>query len=238
MKKVLLTFLCSNLIAISYSQSLTLTDTLTPVPNNGDLFISGTTDCLISRITVNNTTSSTLAVECKKAILQDVSGSMNYFTWGACYPPFTFAGNQAVEIPAYQSNSYNFSGLYFCQGNIGTAIIRYTFWVIGNPSDSVCFNVHYSACSVGINETEHAYGFFEPYPNPAKDYVSLRYSLHPGSQAGIELVTLQGTKVQCITADAGKGSTSICLSGLSQGIYYLLLKENGLIISRKKLVVD
>lgn len=238
MKKLLFTFFLFCVATFTFSQSLTLSNGQGPLPNNSNVSVVGGVDPLECYVTVNNITGSNKTVECKKALIQNVTGSMNYFCWGLCYPPNTYVGISPVVIPANQSNNTNFSGHYDCQGNTGTCIVRYIFWVEGNPLDSVCFNVSYTGCTVGINEIEQQPGLSEAYPNPARDYVSLRYSVKSDNNAFIDLVSFQGALISRVPVSAAQGATSLSVSGLSKGIYFLMLSDNGIIVSRKKLMVE
>ncbi|MHC1706390.1 MAG: T9SS type A sorting domain-containing protein [Bacteroidales bacterium] len=238
MKHLLLILSVFSIALHSNSQSLSLSDLTSPVPNNGDIFLSGGTDPIDCYITVNNVTGSNKNVECKKAYLQPVAGSMDYFCWGACYPPNTLVGVVPVLIGANQSNSTNFSGHYDCQGNTGTAIIRYTFWVVGNPMDSVCFNAHFTGCAVGIDETEQLSGLSEPYPNPARETINVRYVVQSKGNTSLELINLQGSIIQTIALGNLSGTATIDVSELAKGVYFLYLNDKGKILSRKKVLVD
>lgn len=238
MKQITAIIILIFLYITANSQSLTLSDQTGPVPNNTDIYLTGGFETLDCYITVNNVTNTNKTVECKKAYIEKVPGTMDFFCWGACYPPNTLVGSVPVVINANQSNNANFSGHYDCQNTPGTEIIRYTFFIVNNPLDTVCFNVHYSGCPVGIGELASLNGLSEPYPNPVNGYFSLRYSFNNTGNAILEIHNTQGSLVKIVPLTGNQGAVSIAASDLGKGLYFISLKDQGSVISRKKVVVN
>lgn len=113
---------------------------------------SGVYTTMVVYIYVTNQTNQGLSVKVKKAEIQVVPGSENTFCWGQCYIPTVYVSPDPVVIPAQTTDDHSFWGEYKPMGNLGTSILRYTFFVSDNPSDSVSVYVKYTVTPVGITD--------------------------------------------------------------------------------------
>jgi hypothetical protein len=230
MKKILLLIVFQGLGFGMFAQSLTLSYLQGILPNNTDVYVlTPLNEEIEAHVFVTNTSGVAKSVECKKTEIEKVTGSTNYFCWGACYPPNTMVGVLPVTIAAGAINKTNFTGYYNCHGFGGTTSVRYTFFVVGNANDSVCFNVHFTGCSVGIDDTESGGQLSAVFPNPARDRVTFRYGADviSGGEAHLEIYNLLGEHCGLYSVSAGDPETTISTTTFKPGLYYATLVNNG-----------
>lgn len=158
-----------------YSQSLILSNNQGAIPNNSDVFVLDGGDVLTSFVFVSNNSASDMQVHCCKTELSIIPGTNNSFCWGVCFAPQMYCSVDPVPIAAGATDFVDFAGDYYCQGNVGISIIRYTFFDANNTSDSVCFNVHYNGCNVGEEEFSVLSPKLELSPNPASSVCDVTY---------------------------------------------------------------
>lgn len=79
------------------------------------------------------------------------------------------------------------------------------------------------------------------FPNPAKEFINVRYNTEVGGENGIEIVNVQGEVVKNMTFGyEGTGSQShfLSLKGIAAGIYFVRIRQNSEIVGQSKLVID
>ncbi len=92
----------------------------------------------------------------------------------------------------------------------------------------------------GIAAIENEINFFEPYPNPANEYVTLGYYLPTNENVSIQLFDLNGREIFTTNEtniSAGTHTLQLSTSALSAGFYSLTFKSSNKIIVRKLVVV-
>ena len=102
----------------------------------------------VSKIWVKNNSNSplTLFVERIETLLPEDS-TVNYFCWGACYPPSVSISGEMVTIPPGEIDKINFIGDYIIKGGaalIDTAQITYCFIDDCDYGNFKCFTAFYS----------------------------------------------------------------------------------------------
>jgi hypothetical protein len=112
--------------------------------------------------------------------------------------------------------------------------------IVLNPNTpditNLIFTVNENSVVAGINETSEEIGFSvgNIYPNPTTDYAYINITTTKPMDATIDIVTLAGQTALSINkniSDAYK--LTIDSRKLPQGIYYVLIKTDGSIITRK-----
>ncbi|MEI6577347.1 MAG: hypothetical protein WCO63_14310 [Bacteroidota bacterium] len=241
MKKTLITLALLGIVLFANAQSLSLSDSLGPIANNGDVYISTNLDQeLVALVFVTNNAATSKTIECRKKEIYKVTGSVNYFCWGACYLPNTFTGSVHVPIPAGTTNQNNFSGHYACQGNGGISIIRYTFFDVQNPLDTVCYNVHYSGCTVGLDELSETALVSAPYPNPANESIgfTIGSNVFCNRNSFLEIRSVLGELLCKIKVSEGNPVIKINTSSFVPGLYsWTLIMDDSPRISNKFVVI-
>ncbi|MCC6181269.1 MAG: T9SS type A sorting domain-containing protein, partial [Bacteroidia bacterium] len=123
-----------------------------------------------------------------------------------------------------------------------------TVWIetegtIGQPSipcGSIRFPLTFilNDCSVtAISESSINSNVFKIYPNPANDVITINYDGLKETNSSIEIINTVGQTL--IKQDvANETSQNINVSNLSNGIYFVQIKQNGKSIATKKLVIN
>jgi hypothetical protein len=222
-----------------YSQSLALSDSTGPLANNANVTQQGHNmdDEIASHIFVRNTTSSPIDVMVKKVEISLVSGSMNTFCWGLCFPPNVYFSPYPMTLNALTTDSIDFSGHYNPLTFAGTSIIRYVFYIQSNPSDSVCVNITFDALYVGINNQIARNILSGAYPNPANNNVNFNYSINTGNEGSVIIRNLLGSVVKKSTLTSTEGNLSVFTGDLPEGIYFYSLDLDGKSMTTRKLIV-
>ena len=78
-----------------------------------------------------------------------------------------------------------------------------------------------------------------PTPNPARDHVLCTFSLPSAAPASLELVDLTGRRVhaESLAPGAGRQSWSLPTAGLPNGVYFVRLRQSGLVASERVSVI-
>lgn len=189
-----------------------------------------------SHIEVKNLTGSTVNVMCKRQVFSSNTCAFDstYFCWDYCYLPETNISQGTMPIMAGAVDK-TFSGHVYSsiQGMSCTDSIRYTFWVDGNPNDSVSAVLRYTA-GPNVSVDENTSLVSNAYPNPANNRFFIELENAPNN-AVVEFYNLLGSKVKA--ADVNNVKTEINVSDLKSGIYLYTISSNGQALETKKMVV-
>jgi hypothetical protein len=238
MKKYLLLLCLTGIASLyTYSQSLQLSDSAGAIANNATIlkFGSPSAEEIVSYVFVKNTTSNPMAVKVKKVEVMALHGTSNVFCWGLCYSPEVFVSPDSIVIGAGVTNTADFSGHYIPTEVVGISTIRYVFFDINNPSDTVCVNINFSTYPQGINTLSNI-SLSNAYPNPANNTVSFSCSVPQDSDAKLIIRNILGSVVKEVGIfNAGK--ISINTSELADGVYFYTFILNGNSQVTKKLVI-
>jgi hypothetical protein len=88
---------------------------------------------------------------------------------------------------------------------------------------------------IGINEQEKNNSLVTAFPNPVKDYLTIR---KPANIATIEYGLFSVTGEQLITGEIVTTEYTFPVSNLPTGVYLLLVKNNTDFISRYRIIVE
>jgi hypothetical protein len=242
MKKLLLIAWLTGIAAFyGYSQmSLSLSDSTGSVRNDSTIIRSGLPSDLeiTSYIFIKNNKAADIQVKCKKVEMSLIQGTANYFCWGLCYGSNVYISPNPVTIAAGINNTLDFSGHYSPHDSIGESIIRYVFFDMNNPSDTVCFNVKYVTVHVGVNDISAVKeNTVRLYPNPVNGTANFEYNVPAGTNAGIVIRDILGSVVREIPVSMASGKVTISTSDLPAGVYFYSLMEEGRPVTTGKLIV-
>jgi hypothetical protein len=249
MKKNLL-FLCltaiiTDLALTSSAQSIQVSDSSGVLQNGAEITILRNpvaSSEITSELFVKNLTASSIDVNVIRTNKSEVSGTYNFFCWGACFPPSVDTGSVFVTIPKNHTDS-TFSGHYTYENpsgvyNQGTTRVQYKFYNVLDMSDAVTVTINYVCGYEGLGEYAFSKILDAPYPNPANNSATFNYRL-PASvySASIIIRNLLGCEVQNVALENGNGEKVINTSGLPTGIYLYSLVIDNKVIASKKLIV-
>ncbi|MFY8032919.1 MAG: T9SS type A sorting domain-containing protein [Flexibacteraceae bacterium] len=229
MKKILLVICVLAGTLAANAQSLRVTN-MAPLVNG-----LPTASLLESNSIITNTSTQDLAVKVTSQILQQAPGSFSNFCWGInCYPPTVTTSPDAIALSPGQSNN-SFKADYLPLESVGVTRVKYCFFVVGNPTDSVCtvvtFDTRPNSASSKLAKAE-----MKAYPNPATDVVSISYPV-AGTSATIEVVNIIGKVVFEAPLQEGTTNTRLNVKELPNGQYFVSVKEANKRVATTRLIV-
>jgi hypothetical protein len=241
MKKLLLSAIMVFTAVFAFTQSLEIYHEGELVPNKSSIVVTGDVGAaeLMIEVDVKNISNTGLDVKVSKFEVDLIPGSSNTFCWGMCFPPNTYVSPFPQTILPGATCS-EFSGHYNPNANSGVSIIRYTFFDMNNPTDTVCFYTEFNAGTVGINDaTSEKARVSNAYPNPASGSTSVDYVLPAtASKASIKVRNLLGSLVREVKLTERAGTATIDLNGLNDGVYFYSFVVNNQTVETKRLVVS
>jgi hypothetical protein len=240
MKKTLLFLYFAGLTGFcAYPQSLTLSNSQGPVPNNSTVVPHGNIndDEIVAYAFVTNVAGTPVSVKVKKVEMHLTAGTTNTFCWGLCYDPSTYISLQTITLDPGETDSIDFSGHLSPNGISGYDLIRYVFYNASDPGDSVCMNVHFAHFPVGIENPGIKPMLSEAFPNPAGSYFQLDYTLPPTLTGKIIIWKETGAMLKDISLAEGSGRIRINTGEMTDGVYFYSLISEGRICTTKKIIV-
>lgn len=241
MKKLLLVgFLMVTGLCFGYAQNISLTSKGVAVANGSTIDYSGHVDSMIvAYIDVTNVGSAPIEIKVAKYDVFLLPGSMDTYCFaGSCYGGSTPVSTQSVVLnPAATDNS--FSGDYYPLGNVGVSSIRYVFFNVADPNDTVSVTIRYSGALSVNRPVEPLAGVSNPYPNPASDRVFFDYSPAGDSGASRMLILrdMTGRVVREVTIPAGQGTIELDVSSVDSGIHFYSIMQGQQVLLTRKLVI-
>jgi hypothetical protein len=141
---------------------------------------------------------------------------------------------QSTSISGINPNGSGTGGLYIdCDGDLVAdwlteqAVMTWSIWISGTLTENT-----------GIDE-EEAGAMVKAYPNPAKDFTTIEYTLRESAAVSVMITDLTGKVVYSNdlgTRDAGTGNVIINTSALSNGVYMYTLIVNNKKVTRRIIV--
>ncbi len=87
------------------------------------------------------------------------------------------------------------------------------------------------------SELENAVADFMLYPNPAKELVTIRYNFS-GSTATVEVYDISGRNISKNMLTSSNGEIKLDTSTYAAGMYMVVVRQNGVCVAQKKLVIE
>jgi len=189
--------------------------------------------------TVKNVSGSSKTVKCRRTIIHQDAGNISYFCWGPqCYNDSTYVSPNPVAIAGGDS-AYSFIGHCGDATLPGVNTVMYTFYTVGDTTDSASFIARYYFGPAGINELSAMGKLFNASPNPAIDNSTILYSLSNNVHSAQLIITnILGSKIAEYPLDTRNNTYLLYTKNLSNGVYFYSLEADGKMISTKKLLVS
>lgn len=125
------------------------------------------------------------------------------------------------------NNTGTFTLDFFSNGNSGSGVMKVAIKSVKTGyTDTI--TAEGKVWPVAVKETVKQNKEFSFYPNPAKDELVLKYNSKENIQ--VEIFNILGSKVKSFNLFGGQ--TSINISDLENGIYFLRFKDDGKTISK------
>jgi len=226
-------------VGLGYSQSLSLSIDGADISNDTLYLIGNTEDALLEAyVSVTNETDKEIEVLVRRTDIEIVDSTVNSFCWGACYPPNFSEATQVVKIPANSTDNNSFIGDYSPDSHEGTSVLKYTFFVAADPSDSVSIIVYYQIGAAGVRDWTLDPSQIKLYPNPASDHVNVRFPTVLTRITMLVLIDITGQTVYQQKLYNGEQMHRISTSQFPQGNYFLLLSDQQGASYSKKLIIN
>jgi hypothetical protein len=242
MKKILLTLFCLSFLTGIFAQSFVLSYNSVNIAPGGTLQIMGdpTTEIMEAHINITNNADVAKTVKVKKVVNQGdtLTGTLNSFCWGLCYPDTTYISPYPQTIQPGQVSDM-FYGDYRPRNIPGVTKVMYVFFDVDNRNDSVSVVVEYNASPASVgNDLLSQVKFSAAYPNPAINVVHVDYTVPSYvNRASIVISNMLGSKVKEVELEVRSGKAQITVSDLINGIYfYSLIADEKLVLTRKFVV--
>ena len=185
-----------------------------------------------------NNYATTKTVKVTKIIIDTVPGTTNSFCWGVfCYPDFVYTSGTPITMATGQSDSLLCD--YNVYGQAGISHIRYLFWDVTTPSDSMSVMITWVVNPSGVQEnTTELATISEAYPNPASFMSAFSFKLNNSSKkATVKIYDVLGNTINEMNVSGKDGVVMIPVSEMQSGVYFYEIISDNKIISSGKLIV-
>jgi hypothetical protein len=171
--------------------------------------------------TIRNTSDATKRIKVRNEVITSFGSAQTFFCWLQCYAPSTNDSPDYIELAPGESTN-QFRGYYRPNGNSGTGVIRYIFYNISNPLDTLHLIANFEASPASISKIGSPK--INVYPNPASDLIKFSFDDLP-ENASIEILNLLGERIAIIDDLTSEGTTSFPIDKLASGIYFYNLNS-------------
>jgi hypothetical protein len=175
---------------------------------------------------IRNISGSLKRVLVKSEVISMPSGSNTYFCWAQCYDPTVTVSPEYIEVADGEVINL-FHGYVRPNGIPGTSEIKFTFYSVNSPEDSLQFIGHYEASPVGIKDVKSSELSLIAFPNPADDKFSISYKGLSSGEATLEVYNMLGSRVSATILKNNEGVVTIPTEHLKAGVYFYTLTGNG-----------
>lgn len=224
----------SLLFLMGNAQSLVITNMDSLVTGN-----ASTSADIYGNVSITNVGSSAVDVKVtRRRAAGNALVDSNAICWLVCFAPHVDTSFTTITLQPGETNSSDFTGHVYpnMDGQIDSGYVRYIFYDVNNPNDSVGAPMKYLVNrNVSLNEANAIP--YEVYPNPAVDYLWVDAHGKGGSNARIEFTDVLGRKVLSQNFDASFGASRIAIDSLKSGVYIYGLYNGNQLIEKKKLIV-
>ncbi|MFU8843440.1 MAG: T9SS type A sorting domain-containing protein [Bacteroidales bacterium] len=228
------------LIALVFSyaagaQSLVLSYQGTNLPPNAEITVDGPVSEfeIVAYLAVQNTNNYDIPVLVRRYEFSMVPGTQSALCWGLCYPPTINLSPYNIIIPAGTTNTTDFAGHYYPDGNAGLSSIGFVFFDENDPNDSVMVTINYNAMITGIREQPTSVAHV--YPNPANEFVNIELNRTLQPDAYIELLSVTGAVAAIRTLE--QSTATIQTSGIPGGLYFYRIVSGAEVLESGRLII-
>jgi hypothetical protein len=204
----------------------------------------------VKELVVKNNLSSAKYVRLKRTFVSGVgTSSPDYDTLIMCWNLCLSANWNTVQtagtinitsggVASYAVNGTGYHVTFKPSNQIGTRVVRYTFYDNNNTADSVTVTYNYHIGQTGITESNiKLFNFSNPQPNPSNGITSIKYDFPNAAKAKIKIYNAVGTMVKEVKIEDQSGKVTLATDELSNGIYFYSLLVNDKVVGTKRLIV-
>jgi hypothetical protein len=220
-------------ISISQSNPLGLYDVIVGDPVNADITLTGAFTVTASISTPILVKSTPVRIIGSQTLNVTITGSNTHFTQGSTTVTFFIQGSQSTSVHTNNSNVVNDSTLvsnvtFFATASNGNYDIH-----TNNTVDGALVLTNAFAIATGIDQVQKNNASVSMYPNPANEVINISFATQP-AEVTIAVYEMTGRLLKSVTTN--KNSTSLDVSDLKNGIYFVTLSGKELNTSRKIII--
>jgi hypothetical protein len=155
---------------------------------------------------------------------------------GTCYPADTDTSEAVLTLNANQRASEITGDYQMLEADLyeadtrGFSHVKYTFYNVADPSDSVQVSIQYNDLTTGVNEVEGRQ-LVKLYPNPSPDG---RIAIDHEGKVQVTVFNLLGARVH--SEHVNSGDKLLDLSSLPTGAYFIRLETGGRALTEKLVI--
>lgn len=244
------TLLLASLFFVGANAQLMLVD-----PDRTDTDLSNTTinvsgvpadNDLSFPLSVINNSSQTYSIKCRRTEVDVLAGTTNTTCWVLCPPdvnagdyPVMVIGQNGFELEQNMAPGDTATGFLAHYGphNIdGCSLFKYEFFDAADPNTALAtvfgrFTHNVSTSCTASLEEENSIDL-NLYPNPVNDVVTIEVDKN---YVDIQVVDLLGKTV--LSQSNIRENNKVNVSELKNGVYFISVLKNGMILKTEKLVV-
>lgn len=190
---------------------------------------------------VKNTTLGTINIKVKIDVVSLSQGHLFAVCmggeFGTCYPPTNKSWDCPLGYPlgaGEDTGDSYFVGYVYPSGNAGVTILKFTFYVDGNPSDNVSFTTTFN---VGTDVKDELLSDIKISPNPASDYLNIYFGNDFDTDYSVDIIDITGKSVRNMQMNTVTNG-QIDISGLNNGTYMCRISDGVKFISQKLFIVS
>ena len=206
-------------------------------------------DILAVHWSIENTGPVTLNLRVRREVISFVDGARERFCWGPlCYPwdtEVSFPNDANIVEMTEGAIENSFFGDYEHNGNLGTSVIRYTFFDNNIDGIFTAYDVTYcvqddpSNCVVSVSEVDVNTYLGNISPNPVSDQGALMYQMDElKADAKLVVYNMIGEVMMQEELDTPSGELNLSFDEIPNGVYFYAIINGGHSVATKKLVVS
>ncbi len=213
------TFICSltmllGIVAFSFASSLQI------VSSDNYVSVEPTADDVKAHCIFKNVSDTTVEVKLIFEPTTIAEGQEVSFCWGPiCYPPMDsrFEPKDAMQLaPGEISKDNEFYLTFYPNGNEGKTTVAFTFYVAGNPDDSIHYTVTFESKYLSAEEYENVVNY---KPQVFSDKIPVLDFFGKSPPERIQIFNQLGKSM----LESSVAPLEIEISSFSRGIYCLVM---------------
>jgi hypothetical protein len=198
-------------------------------------------------VVVKNTTGASIDAKVKRIETTSLAGTFNYFCFGVCYGQMAAGANyifpdvtdpESLDYLSVGAGASSTVNVYLVpNAAVGSAAYRYIVYDGSNPNDSAYVDIVYDITpSNGLNEMGNL--DVALYPNPCNDRAVLTLEGEfAGNDLEVHVLNILGKKQLSFTNVVSPNTMTINTSNLSEGVYFVSVRQGTNSIRTSRLVV-
>ena len=204
-----------------------------------DVYDTSSIDPYEFDLDVINLSASNINVECSRTLNSILPQSESYFCWDVCYSPVVSAAFTPLTINANDTLSGYFHAYFTPNFQAGTSTMRYLFRNDANPNDTANITIIIYTGTLGVQNgiASKNNSIGSVYPNPAKEFTSIKYAVEDFNASTIVISNELGQVIEEQKLTKNKGAIRLNTGAYQPGIYFYSLFVDGLKLSTKKFIV-